>query len=57
MGRYKRYTSEIEKKAAKKKWNHEYYERNKETIDRQAKERYHRKMDARVSKVLREDNI
>ena len=40
MGRYKKYITEEEKKKAKKKWDHEYYIRNKEKIDKKSKQRY-----------------
>lgn len=40
MGRYKRYITDEEKKEAKRRWNHEYYMRNKKRLDKRAKERY-----------------
>lgn len=40
MGRYKKYKTKKEKKEAKKKWDHEYYMRNKERIDRRSISRY-----------------
>ena len=40
MGRYKKYITDEEKKAAKKRWDHEYYMRNKKSLDKRAKENY-----------------
>jgi len=41
MGRKKKYNTLEEKKEAQKKWCKEYYERNKEILDKKAKERYY----------------
>lgn len=41
MGRKKKYNTPEEKQAAQKKWCKEYYERNKEELDKRAKDRYH----------------
>lgn len=41
MGRKKKYNTPEEKRAAQNKWAKEYYERNKNLIDKKAKERYH----------------
>jgi hypothetical protein len=41
MGRKKKYNTLEEKRAAQNKWSKEYYERNKDLIDKKAKERYH----------------
>lgn len=40
MGRAKKYQSLDEKRDAQRKWAKEYYERNKETINEKAKQRY-----------------
>jgi hypothetical protein len=41
MGRKKKYNTLDEKRIAQNKWAKEYYERNKDLIDRKAKEKYH----------------
>ena len=41
MGRKKKYLSEEERIEAQKRWNMEYYERNKEVIRKKALERYY----------------
>lgn len=43
MGRKCKYHSEEERKEAQRKWQMEHYQRNKEKILRQAKERYLKK--------------
>lgn len=51
MGRYKKYITEKDRRQARQRWNQDYYVRNKEIIDKKAKERYHRKMGKKVSVV------
>ena len=51
MGRYKKYVTSEDRQQAKKRWNHEYYIRNKKQIDAAAKKRYHKQVDEAVSKV------
>jgi len=41
MGRKKKYNTLEEKRAAQNKWAKEYYERNKEELDKRAKDRYY----------------
>jgi hypothetical protein len=41
MGRKKKYITPDEKREAQNKWAREYYTRNKELIDTNAKEKYH----------------
>ncbi len=43
MGRKKKYNTEKEKIEAQRRWNMEYYERNKEKIKEIALKRYHEK--------------
>ena len=40
MGRLKKYVTEEERKEAQRKWNREYYKRNKDKLDNYAKEKY-----------------
>ena len=40
MGRLKKYGTDEEKKQAQRKWNREYYRRNKEKLDKYAKKNY-----------------
>jgi hypothetical protein len=40
MGRKKIYLSDEEKKQAQRRWNNDYYIRNKIKLDKYAKERY-----------------
>lgn len=47
MGRKKKYNTE-EKIEAQKKWNMEYYERNKERIKKEALDRYYEKRDKKM---------
>ena len=49
MGRYKKYVTKKDRQQAKQRWNHEYYVKNKERIDRDAKKRYHAKKNNSVS--------
>lgn len=41
MGRKKKYKTKKEQLEAQKRWNMEYYERNKESIQKKALKRYH----------------
>ena len=43
MGRKKKYLTEEERIEAQKRWNMEYYERNKISIKQKALKRYHGK--------------
>tara|TARA_B100000029_G_scaffold36515_1_gene34338 strand:+ start:204 stop:386 length:183 start_codon:yes stop_codon:yes gene_type:complete len=43
MGRKKKYFTEKEKKEAQRKWQMDYYYRNKETILKKMKEKYRQK--------------
>ena len=43
MGRYRKYNSEEERKAAQRKWSMEYYKRNRAVLQAKARERYRRK--------------
>lgn len=45
MGRKKKYLTEKEQLEAQRRWNMEYYERNKENIKKEALKRYHGKRD------------
>jgi len=42
MGRKKKYLSSDERKAAQLKWAREHYERNRNSICRKNRERYHK---------------
>ena len=44
MGRLKKYKTEKDRLDAQRKWNREYYWRNKEKIDEQSRERYRKKV-------------
>ena len=52
MGRYKQYVTKKDRQQARKRWNHEYYIKNKEHIDKKAKDRYHRKTDTVLPKMF-----
>lgn len=41
MGRKKKYLTETERIEAQRRWNMEYYERNKKSIKKKALKRYH----------------
>lgn len=41
MGRKKKYKTEEEQKEAQRKWNREYYERNKSDINKRKMEKYY----------------
>ena len=41
MGRKKKYNTLEEKREAQNQWAREYYERNKDLIDKKAKEKYY----------------
>jgi hypothetical protein len=41
MGRKKKYNTAEEQREAQNRWAREYYERNKELIDKKAKEKYY----------------
>ena len=43
MGRKRKYTSEEEKKEAQRKWQMDYYYRNKDTILKKMKDKYRQK--------------
>lgn len=45
MGRKKKYNTVEEQLEAQRRWNMEYYERNKESIKKEALKRYHGKRD------------
>lgn len=45
MGRKKKYDTEEEKNEAQRRWNMEYYERNKERIKKEVLNRYYGKRD------------
>ena len=45
MGRKKKYNTDEDKIEAQRKWNMEYYERNKDIIKKRALERYYEKRD------------
>ena len=45
MGRKKKYNTDTEKVEAQRKWNMEYYERNKERIKKESLKRYYEKRD------------
>lgn len=45
MGRKKKYKTKKEQNEAQKRWNMEYYERNKKSIQKKALNRYHGKKD------------
>jgi len=51
MGRLKKYKTEEERRDAQRRWSKEYYWRNKEKIDEQAKQRYRKKVGKKLSKV------
>lgn len=48
MGRKKKYNTEEEKIEAQRKWNMEYYERNKDRIKKGALDRYYEKRDKKM---------
>jgi hypothetical protein len=43
MGRNRKYNSEEERKEAQRRWSMEYYHRNREKLQKKAKERYRKK--------------
>ena len=43
MGRKRKYKTEKERREAQRKWQMEHYQRNKEVITQQARERYRQK--------------
>lgn len=43
MGRKKKYSTDEEQLDAQRRWNMEYYARNKEKIKKEALKRYHEK--------------
>lgn len=43
MGRTKKYKTEEEKQQAQRRWSRTYYNKNKDKIDEQAKNRYREK--------------
>jgi len=51
MGRLKKYLTVEELRDAHRKWAREYYWRNKERIDEQARERYRKKVGKKLPKV------
>jgi hypothetical protein len=51
MGRLKKYKTEEERRDAQRKWSREYYWRNKERIDEQAKKRYRREVGKKLPSV------
>lgn len=57
MGRYKKYVTQEDRREAKSRWNHEYYIRNKKRIDREAKKRYHRKMEAKMPDMQKSSSL
>ena len=58
MGRKKKYKTEEEQKEAQRKWNREYYERNKSEINKKKMEEYYEskieEMEKKLS-ILRND--
>jgi hypothetical protein len=48
MGRKKKYLTEKEQVEAQRRWNMEYYERNKEDIKKKAVKRYGKRKNKKV---------
>ena len=55
MGRKRKYTSEIERKEAQRKWSMEYYHRNRAVLQAKARERYRRKKQMELKEKLRRE--
>jgi hypothetical protein len=51
MGRKKKYFTEKEQKEAQQKWVREYYERNKEDLNKKAKEGYYERKKIESSNI------
>ena len=55
MGRKRKYTSEIERKEALRKWSMVYYHRNRAVLQAKARERYRRKKQMELKEIQRKE--
>jgi len=55
MGRKRKYTSEVERKEAQRKWSMEYYHRNRAVLQAKARERYRRKKQMEIKEIQRRE--
>ena len=55
MGRKRKYTSEVERKEAQRKWSMEYYHRNRAVLQAKARERYRRKKQMELKEIQRRE--
>ena len=55
MGRKRKYTSEVERKEAQRKWSMEYYHRNRVVLQAKARERYRRKKQMELKEIQRRE--
>ena len=55
MGRKRKYTSEIERTEAQRKWSMEYYHRNRAVLQAKARERYRRKKQMELKEIQRRE--
>ena len=57
MGRKRKYTSEVERKEAQRKWSMEYYYRNRAVLQAKARERYRRKKQMELREEQRKEKL
>tara|TARA_B110001454_G_scaffold32018_1_gene31339 strand:+ start:792 stop:971 length:180 start_codon:yes stop_codon:yes gene_type:complete len=55
MGRKRKYTSEVERQEAQRKWSMEYYHRNRAVLQAKARERYRRKKQMEIKEIQRRE--
>ena len=55
MGRKRKYTSEVERQEAQRKWSMEYYYRNRAVLQAKARERYRRKKQMELKEIQRKE--
>ena len=55
MGRKRKYTSEVERQEAQRKWSMEYYHRNRAVLQAKARERYRRKKQMEIKERQRRE--